>query len=149
MSLANPFCSAIIGKSVSDIWADGSALFLEVGNKIAATGRLASILGSSYELSLAIRSSWRIEQTKSILGGSWSDQKERSVLLKKLVGASVTDIQFIGELPEIYVVFSNGLRFSSFTASRGQPEWALITRNPNLGTLCVRRGSLFVEPPDL
>jgi hypothetical protein len=149
LSIASPFFSAIIGKSVADVWVDGYTLFLEFGESFAATGKLAGMNISNYELSLVIRSSWRIEQQKLVLGGSGSDQKDWPNLLKKLIGAKVTDIQLLGELPEINVVLSNGMRFSSFMTFRGQPEWALITRKPSLGCLCVRRGSLFVEPPDL
>jgi len=149
LSLTNPFFSAVIDKSVADAWVDGNTLYLELGDSFAATGKLAALIGTSYELSLVISSSWRIELQKSILGGSGNDQKDWPNLLKKLIGAKVTDIRLLGELPEIYVVLSNGMRLSSFMTFRGQPEWALITRKPNLGCLCVRRGSLFVEPPDL
>ena len=149
LSLANPFFFTIVGKPVADVWVDGYTLFLEFGDSFAATGKLAGMNIPNYELSLVIRSSWRIEQQKSILGGSGNDPKDWPKLLKTIIGAKVSDIQLLGGLPEINVVLSNGMRFSSFMTFRGQPDWALIARKPNLGCLCVRGGSLFVEPPDL
>jgi len=66
-------------------------------------------------------------------------------MFKKIVGATVTDVEIFGHLPEISIAFSNGLRVVSFMTAEGQPEWALLTRNPFIGHLCVKRGKLSID----
>ena len=151
MSLAKPFFSAILGKPVTHVWPGyGSALFLEFGDLVTRTRKSGAKLNNpDGELTLMIEWSWRIERPKSILGGSWSSQKSWPGMFQKLRGSTVTDIRLFCALPEVCVSLSNGMRVSSFMTSDGQPAWALIARTPKLGNLCVRRGSLFVEPPDL
>ena len=68
-------------------------------------------------------------------------------MFKRLIGEKVTAVEIFGPLPEIAVSLSNGLRVVSFMVAEGQPEWALISRHPEIGSLCVKRGSLFVESP--
>ena len=89
--------------------------------------------------------SWRIERAKSILGGCWSSERRWPSMFKRLRGAKVTGVEIFGALPEIAVTLSNGLRVISFMVAEGQPQWALIVRNPTIGTLCVERGRLYVE----
>ena len=150
MSLAKPFFSAILGKPVSHVWpGHGSAFFLEFGDLANRTRKSGAKANPNGELTLMIEWSWRIERPKSVLGGSWSSQKIWPGMFQKLLGGTVTDIQLFGVLPEVCVFLSNGMRVSSFMISDGQPAWALIARTPKLGSLCVRRGSLFVELPDL
>ena len=93
--------------------------------------------------------SWRIERPKSILGGSWSSEGRWHGMFEKLKKATVAEVKLYGQLPEICVSLSNGLRVVSFMTAEGQPEWALISRQPKIGNLCVKRGSLYVEPPNL
>ena len=93
--------------------------------------------------------SWRIERPRSILGGSWSSEGRWPTMFEKIKRATVAEVQVFGALPEICVSLSNGLRITSFMTADGQPEWAVITRNPKIGSLCVRRGAFHVEPPDL
>jgi len=150
LSVASPFFDALIGKVVSHVWrGHGSAIFLEFG-ALTPSARKGEAPGQSIgELSLMIQWSWRIERPKSILGGSWSSEGRWPGMFEKLKGATVSEVQINGQLPEICVVLSNGLRVASFMTAEGQPEWAVISRHPNLGSLCVKRGSLSVEPPNL
>lgn len=59
--------------------------------------------------------------------------------------ATVIDISISTGLPELILTLSSGLKLKSFMTAEGQPAWAIITRSPNLGTLQVKSGRLFVE----
>lgn len=143
---ATPFIHSLIGKPVSHVWRGyGSALFLEFG-ELTPRKRLSGAEGiPDGELTLMIEWSWRIENPRSILGGSWSSERRWSGMFKRLVGNNVTGVEFFGTLPEIAVSLSSGLRVVSFMTAEGQPSWTLFARNPNLGTLCVSRGRLCVK----
>lgn len=148
MSVAAPFFAALIGKPISHVWrGHGSAIFLEFGELTPTTRRNGAPGQPDGELTLMIEWSWRIERPRSILGGSWSSEGRWPGMFEKLKGATVSWVQVNGQLPEICVALSNGLRVASFMTAEGQPEWALILRRPNLGSLCVKRGTLCVEPP--
>jgi len=145
---ATPFIQALIGKHVSHVWRGyGSAIFLEFGElvpgKVLRNGSEGNPKG---ELSLMIEWSWRIENPRSILGGSWSSEGRWQGMFQKRLGAKVTDVEFFGRIPEISVCLSNGRRVVSFSTVEGQPEWALLTRKPALGSLGVKGGRLSVEP---
>ena len=92
-----------------------------------------------------IQWSWRFERKYSILGGSWSSERRWPGMFKKIIGTSVSDVEIFGHLPEITVLLSNGLRVASFMTAEGQPEWTLLTRNPFIGHLCVKRGKLAID----
>lgn len=150
MSVASPFFNALIGERVTHVWrGHGSAIFVEFGSLTPRMKRDKSPGQPDGEITLMIEWSWRIERPRSILGGSWSPERRWLAMFEKIIGATVTEIQVFGVLPEICVSLSNGLRIASFMTANGQPVWALITRNPKIGSLCVRRGALHVEPPDL
>lgn len=150
MSVASPFFDALIGKTVSHVWrGHGSAIFLEFGKLTPRTIKDKTPGQPFGELSLMIQWSWRLERPKSILCGSWSSEGLWPGAFEKLKGATVSEVQLHGHLPEICVSLSNGLRVASFITVEGQPEWAILTNQPKIGSLCVKRGSLYVEPPDL
>ncbi len=146
--MLEPFRKAVLGRKVSLVWRGfGSALFLELGeltpsNKRRRDGSLARPNG---EVTLMIEWSWRIEGPRSILGGSWSNEKRWPGLFKKVTGARVTDLTTFGALPELQVTLSNGCRVISFMTAEGQPAWALISRISPKGTLMVERGKLHLE----
>lgn len=147
MADATPFIEALIGKRVSHVWRGyGSALFLEFGElvpgQILRNGKEGNPDG---ELTLMIEWSWRIENPRSILGGSWSSEGRWPGMFDKLLGANVSAVEFFGNIPEICICLSNGRRVASFSTVEGQPEWALLTRKPAIGSLCVKGGRLCVE----
>lgn len=148
MLIAARFIDALKGKPVAHVWrGHGSAIFLEFGS-LTDKKRLDGTLGQpGGELTLMIEWSWRVERPRSILGGSWSAERRWPSMFKHLIGCQVTQIDFLGTLPEISLCLSNGLRVVSFMTAEGQPSWALIARQPNLGNLCVKRGKFYVEPP--
>lgn len=147
MSEANSFIKALLGKPVSYVWRGyGSALFIEFGKLKPAKTRKGKPSHPEGEITLMIEWSWRIERPKSILGGCWSSERRWPAMFKRLIGGKVVGVEIFGALPEISVSLSNGLRVVSFMTAEGQPEWAVIARQPPIGNLCVKRGSLYVEP---
>ena len=148
MDISAPFFTALVGKPVAHLWrGHGSAIFIEFGELISTTRMDGTFGPPKGELTLMIEWSWRIERPKSIYGGSWSNERRWPKMFEKLNGAKVTNVQTFGEIPEICVSFSNSLRVLSFMTADGQPEWGIITRTPNIGSLSVRRGALHVEKP--
>lgn len=142
------FLDALKGKVVSHVWRGyGSALFVEFGELTQRKRKNGEDGNPDGELSLMVEWSWRVERKKSILGGSWSSEKKWAGMFKRIIGATVTEVEVFGHVPEIAVSLSNGLRIVSFMTAEGQPAWAVIAHKPNWGSLCVNRGKLYVEPP--
>lgn len=147
MSFA-PFETALVGLPVSHVWrGHGSALFLEFGDLIPSTRvrRDGSTGHPTGEITLMIEWSWRIEKPRSIMGGSWSDERKWLGMFTKLQGSRVVGAKTFGALPEIEVSLLNGLRVVSFMTAEGQPEWGLICRGSMQRTLGVRGGRLVVQ----
>lgn len=149
MHIASPFIDALKGKSVTHAWRGyGSAIFLEFGTLTERYRRDGTPGQSNGEITLMIEWSWRVERPRSILAGSWSSERRWPSMFKRLIGCEVAHVEFSGPLPEIVLYLSNGLRVLSFMTADGQPSWALTARTPKLGSLCVKRGRLYVEPTD-
>jgi len=143
---ATPFIEALIGKRVSHVWRGyGSAICLEFGELAPRKNRRGKEDNRIGEVCLMIEWSWRIENPRSILGGSWSSEGKWQGMFGKILGATVTNVEFFGRIPEFAILLSNGRRVASFSTVEGQPEWALLTRKPALGSLCVKRGRVSVE----
>ncbi len=147
MSIETPFFKAVVGNTVSHLWrGHGSALFVEFGElspTVLSDGRDGQPRG---EVSLMIEWSWRVSNQTSILAGSWSEEEEWPEVFQDLVGSTVEAIELFGELPEILVSLSNGNSIASFMTADGQPQWALISRQPNIGSLSVEAGKLTIQP---
>ena len=146
MTDPNEFVEALIGKPVSHVWRGyGSAILLEFGELVPVRNGRGGERNPFGELCLMIEWSWRIENPRSILGGSSSSEGKWQGMFKKILGATATNVEFFGAVPEICVSFDNGRRVLSFSTVEGQPEWAIIARKPALGNLCVRGGRCYVE----
>jgi hypothetical protein len=136
----------LIGLEVSHVWrGHGSAIFIEFGNLIKRTRRGGSPANPIGEFTLMIEWSWRIEKSRSICVGSFSSDRKWDSVFKKLLAAKVTGVEFFGFIPEIVITLSNGYRVLSFMTEKGQPSWAVLSQNPKLGSLCVKRGKLCIE----
>lgn len=72
--------------------------------------------------------SWRIEEERSILCGSWSDEELWAKSFARLLGQHVTDLTTFGRLPEVMLSLSGGLHISSFMTAEGDPAWTLFDR---------------------
>ena len=145
--IAAPFIKSLKGKLVTHVWRGyGSAIFLEFG-VLTERKRHEEITGQPVgEVTVMIEWSWRIERPRSILGGSWTNERRWPSMFNRLVNSEVAGVDFLGTLPEIVICLSNGLRVASFMTAEGQPSWAVIARRPNLGSLSVKRGQFHIEP---
>jgi hypothetical protein len=93
-----------------------------------------------------IQWSWRIENTTSILCGSWSKEPLWEPTFDLLRNKAVVELSVVGRLPEIVVGLTEGLYVSSFMTAEGNPEWCLFDRRgKNLRTLSVLDGNLNVS----
>ena len=138
------FCAPVLNSPVSHVWrGHGSALFLEIGALTPCVRRDGSAGNPVGEFELMIEGGWRLEDKFTILGCSWSDEKDWAGLFERLGGANVTTITLFARLPEVQVGFSNGLYLCSFMTIDGDPDWALCDRRGDqIRFVEVRSGSL-------
>jgi hypothetical protein len=125
------FREAAQGMSVSHVWrGHGSALFLEIGKLTPSNGirRVGTPDAPSGEIGVMIQWSWRVEDERSILCGSWSDEKLWRPTFDRLVGEEITDLTTFSRLPELRISLSGGLHVASFMTADGDPAWTLFDR---------------------
>jgi hypothetical protein len=143
------FRDALIGLPLSHLWRGyGSAIFLEFGRLTQSTRTRSdgSPQNPRGEFSLMIEWSWRIEGTRSILCGSWSDAPLWEPTFDLLRNRAVTDLSVAGRLPEVVVALTEDHFVSSFMTAEGDPSWALLDRRGDaIRTLHVREGKLKTE----
>jgi hypothetical protein len=122
---------ALVGLPLSHLWRGyGSAIFLEFGllaPRIRPSGKVGNPKG---EIGLMIQWSWRIEDTSSILCGSWSAEHLWEPTFDLLRKKEVTELSVVGRLPEIVVGLTGGLYVSSFMTAEGDPTWAYLIGDP-------------------
>lgn len=132
--------SGIIGLPVSYVWQGyGTAIFLEFG-ELTYSDKLNHPKG---EFSLDLEWSWRVENKRSILFGSFSTIQRITNKLAKLKGYTAKEIQLFGRLPEIIVNLGDKHWVVSFGTEEGQPEWALFL--PDGSWIHVQNGVLYNE----
>jgi hypothetical protein len=141
------FSAGLIGLPMSRIWQGyGSAIFLEFGEVQPRRRQDGSPGNPRGDWTLFIAGSWRIEGKRRIWCGSWSDGARWPRAFSRLQGQSVTSIQLLGRLPEVYVTFSSGLHLASMMTAEGDPAWRLTCRqsSPWVST-GVRAGRLIFD----
>lgn len=146
-TVLHAFASPMIGLPLSHLWRGyGSAIFLEFGElhqRLKRDGSKANPVG---QMSLMIEWSWRIEDQTTIHCGSWSDERLWSDAFAAILGSRVKDVKTFGNLPEIEVSFSNGMRILSFMTAEGSPAWTLFDRRgAHEQWLSVEGGTLVVH----
>lgn len=125
------FTSHLIGLPLSHVWKGyGSAVFFEFGALRPPTRqrRDGSPAAPNGEMSLMIEWSWRIEDERSIVCGSWSDEANWDQAFSALLGSRVTRVNLFGRIPEIELELSNGFRILSFMTAEGLPDWTLFDK---------------------
>jgi hypothetical protein len=135
----------LIGLPVAHAWQGaGSAIFLEFGRLSPPRTKLDGTPGEPCgELTLGIEWNWRFERPRSILGGAWSAPRRWPGFFRQVLGTTVTDLRAFGTLPEIELLFSNGMRLCSFMNDAGQPQWYIIARRTAvIETWHVERGRI-------
>ncbi len=73
--------------------------------------------------------SWRFENNKSTLLGSWDEEVEIDKMPDLIKERSIKHVVFVGALPEPGIEFSGNLRFNSFTTTKGDPMWSIGFKN--------------------
>jgi hypothetical protein len=147
VSVLQTFRDALIGLRLSHVWrGHGSAIFLEFGRLTPGTRRSGEAGNPSGELGLMIQWSWRIENTVSILCGSWSEEHLWEPTFDLLRNKTVVELSAVGRLPEIVVALTENLYVSSFMTAQGDPQWSLFDRRGGtLKTLSVQEGRLKLD----
>lgn len=136
------FAAAARGMAVSHVWRGyGSALFIELGRLTPSTRRDGSPGQPTGEIEMMIEWSWRIEDERSILCGSCSNEELWAPSYARLLGQHVSDLATFGRLPELMLSLSGGLHVSSFMTAEGDPAWTVFDRRgPTVRTLDCRSG---------
>jgi len=102
------------------------------------------------EMGVMIEWSWRIEDERRVLGGSWSDEQAWPSLFDRILGSRVSGISLFARLPEIQLNFSNGLYLCSMMTADGDPEWAVFDRREDeTKSVGVQSGKLYFESGDI
>jgi hypothetical protein len=146
-SVLQTFRDALIGLPLSHVWRGyGSAIFLEFGRLTPRTRRSGEAGNPTGELGLMIQWSWRIEDTVSILCGSWSQEHLWEPTFDLLRKKAVVELSVVGRLPEIVVALKESVYVSSFMTAEGDPQWSLFDRRGGtLRTLSVEEGRLKLD----
>lgn len=88
--------------------------------------------------------SWRIEDERSIVCGSFSEEQLWRPAFDRLIGREVVSISMFGRLPEVLLSLANNLHVASFMTADGDPAWSLFDRRgPKIVSLSCRSGLLY------
>lgn len=136
----------MIGTEVTHVWrGHGSALFLELGKLTPRIRRDGTSGNPEGEFTIGIEWSWRIEDAKAIICGSWSDEKMWEASFEQLRKQRVKKLELFGRLPEIELTLDKGIRLLSFSTTDGQPQWGVTDRRNVPHTwFSIRNGALHV-----
>lgn len=130
----------LIEKPITHVWrGHGTAIFIEFG-RLTESSKSQNPKG---EYSLMIEWSWRVESKKSILFGSFSEDKEISDQLQKLKNNIVTDVSLFDRIPEICIGLNKERWIKSFATQSGNPQWTLFL--PNNSWCYVENSVLYNE----
>ena len=140
------FASTLAGETINYLWQGyGSAIFLEIGELTPKKNRDGSPGHPEGEISVGVEWSWRIEDTHSIICGSWSEGDLWEPAFSKIRDAQIVSCELFGVLPEISLLTGSGLRFLSFSTTDGQPQWHIVDRRQEADRwFTVRDGQLHL-----
>lgn len=123
------FTHELLGLPVNRLWrGHGSAIFLELGelkNGVLPNGKSGGLAG---QFTVMIEWSWRVEGRRSILCGSWSDEKKWERGFSFIRDKSLVAIETFGNLPEIDLTFSSGAHLLSFMTAENEPAWTIFDK---------------------
>jgi hypothetical protein len=141
------FRTALPGLTVSHVWRGyGSALFTELGVLTPRVRRDGGPGEPRGEISLMIEWSWRIEDERTIICGSWSDEALWRPSFDRLLGREIEGLVTFGRLPEVSLTLSGDLLVTSFMTAEGDPAWTLFDCRGNKPiTVCCRSGRIVAE----
>lgn len=142
----NPTLEMLVGKTVSHVWTDCSALFIEVGKLNEGKTHRNGVKGNpAGEITLFAGYGWRVERIRSVIAGSSCDSKKRNTITQELRDTIIEEVQISSRIPELQIKFSNGLWLVTFNPDPGQPDWSVSFNDRGLGHLSVARGKLYVD----
>lgn len=135
----------IIGMKVSLAWKGiGSAVFLELG------ALKLSDLGEKYhqkgEACIYLDFNWRLEKDKSIICGSSDSRPYINEQIKLLEDSFIETIELKGDIPELLIRYSNGMRNQTMQLMSGEPGWSVRLGNGDY--LFFENGSLVLSVND-
>lgn len=140
-----PMLEMLIGKSVSHVWTDCSALFIELGKLSEGKLHRNGVKGNpSGEITIFAGYCWRIERIRSVVAGSNCSSRQRNAISKELQNTIVDDVQISSRIPELQIKFSNGLWLVTFNPDSAQPDWSIGFNTLGRKYLSVARGKLQI-----
>lgn len=142
--LFEKYRTGLLALPLGAVWrGHGSTLFLEIGELRGSTRRDGSPAHPRGRYSVMLEWSWRIEDERSILAGSWSPEDEWPPVLGQLEGRRVENVAMFGRLPELSLELSGDRHVVSFMTANGQPAWTIFDNNSERQTfLHVENGRL-------
>ena len=123
LAQANLLVQQLVGLPVSLPWKGyGSAIFLELG-KLAPPERSAR--HDTGEACISLEWDWRVEEGAAVLYGSSNSRPDIMCGIESLRGSSIEKILIHGQVPELFIQFSNAQRLMSAVMVTGDPEWSI------------------------
>jgi hypothetical protein len=77
------------------------------------------------EYGIMLEWSWRLEDDRHIVCGSWSNDEIINSVPQLLTGITIESVAFTQRIKELYITLSNGLWLASFMTADGNPEWSI------------------------
>jgi hypothetical protein len=127
----------------------GSSIFLELGELyFDETG----VRGGRKrgQACIWINWDWRIESERVVLYGSSMSGPKIERGIGTLAGTILRSVSLVGEVPELLLSFSNGVRLRSTVMTTGDPQWSIKLPNDKYlsakcGVLCLDDGESDAE----
>ena len=114
----------LIGLTASLPWKGyGSAIFIELGELQPLESTRAR--HKKGQACLSIEWDWRIEKGCEVFVGSSNSKPKMEKGIQALKGAYIEEIIFIGDIKELEVRFSNGMKLKSMIMNTGYPAWSI------------------------
>lgn len=129
LSEANLLIQPLIGMPVSLAWKGyGSAVFLELGLLAPADSSRQRSMG---EAGITIEWDWRIEEGATVKYGSSNNRPTIKRGIESLHGVLIETIAIRGQVPELFIQFSNNQRLMTAVMITGDPEWSIRLADEN------------------
>lgn len=138
--LAEKRLTQLIGETITHCWRGyGSAIFIELGDLVKDEGDC----NPRGQQTIMVQWSWRIENSSSIVMGSWSDDDLINTAPRLLIGQSVEAASFFGRLAELTLKLSELTWFTTFATAEGDPQWAI--KGSDDSWLSFKNGAFKIE----
>ena len=130
---ANLKLELLAAMPVSAAWMGyGTTIFLELGN-LSLEDRRRSPKG---EVTIYVSWDWRVEKGNRVLFGSSNSSPEMAGGIATLVGLNIDCATIEGRVPELAIVFSNGVRLQSAAMCTDTSEWS-VSLPGNIWISCI------------